>query len=62
MVANVIKSNEIFFIKLLARKKKVCIFALGFERTNYIDNSTRFLKIQSNEQKNVSTIEKKKKK
>jgi hypothetical protein len=42
MVANVIKSNEIFFIKLLARKKKVCIFALGFGRTNSKENITRF--------------------
>jgi len=32
MGANVIKSNENIFIKLLARKKKVCIFALGLKR------------------------------
>jgi hypothetical protein len=32
VLANVIKSNEFFFIKLLARKKKVCIFALGLKR------------------------------
>jgi hypothetical protein len=32
VVANVIKSNENIFIKLLARKKKVCIFALGLKR------------------------------
>jgi len=32
VVANVIKSNENIFIKLLARKKKVCIFALGLKK------------------------------
>jgi hypothetical protein len=33
VVAKVIKGNENIFIKLLARKKKVCIFALGFKGT-----------------------------
>jgi hypothetical protein len=33
MIAKVIKGFENIFIKLLVRKKKVCIFALGFKRT-----------------------------
>jgi len=32
-LAKVIKPFENIFIKLLARKKKVCIFALGFKTT-----------------------------
>jgi hypothetical protein len=32
VVAKVIKGFENIFIKLLARKKKVCIFALGLKR------------------------------
>jgi hypothetical protein len=46
-------------------KKKSCIFALGFEVTviSKVDRHiNKILKIQSNEQKNISTIEKKKKK
>jgi hypothetical protein len=33
MVAKVVKGFENIFIKLLVRKKKVCIFALGFTVT-----------------------------
>jgi hypothetical protein len=33
VIAKVIKGFENIFIKLLARKKKVCIFALGLKRT-----------------------------
>jgi len=35
VVAKVIKGIENIFEKLLARKKKVCIFALGFKTTLY---------------------------
>jgi hypothetical protein len=51
--------------KPLVRNKSLCIFALGFRISNFKtikDKINIFLKIQSNEQKNVSTIEKKKKK
>jgi hypothetical protein len=50
------------FYKTTCDKKKSCIFALGFRITD-IQNGrhiNKILKIQSNEQKNVSTIEKKK--
>ena len=63
--AKIVKGFENIFIKLLARKKRLCIFALGFGNTIYQNNHhklNQILKIQSNEQKNVSTIEKKKKK
>ena len=62
MIAKVIKGFENIFIKLLARKKKVCIFALGLKEPIYQRKKYTILKIQSNEQKNVSTIKKKKKK
>jgi hypothetical protein len=43
-------------------KKSLCIFALGFRITDIqkTGDINKILKIQSNEQKNVSTIEKKK--
>jgi hypothetical protein len=63
---NIVKGIENIFIKPLARKKRLCIFALGFGsrscKTKYLRKQYDILKIQSNEQKNVSTIEKKKKK
>ena len=65
MLAKIVKGIKNIFIKLLARKKSLCIFALGFgirifkNKKEILDT---ILKIQSNEQKNVSTIEKKKKK
>ncbi len=65
MFANIVKGIKNIFIKLLARKKSLCIFALGFRIStirNIKDTYKQVLKIQSNEQKNVSTIEKKKKK
>ena len=40
MVAKVIKGFINIFIKLLARKKKVCIFALGFTVTSLKPNET----------------------
>jgi len=42
VVAKVIKGFENIFIKLLARKKKVCIFALGFKGAVYKEINTRF--------------------
>lgn len=30
MIANIVKGIKNIFIKLLARKKSLCIFALGF--------------------------------
>jgi mannose/fructose/N-acetylgalactosamine-specific phosphotransferase system component IIC len=65
MVAKIVKGIKNIFIKLLARKKSLCIFALGFGITviqKLEDIQIKILKIQTNEQKNVSTIEKKKKK
>jgi hypothetical protein len=63
--ANIIKGIGNIFIKLLARKKRLCIFAPGYRGSDF-QKATQILnkdlKIQSNEQKNVSTIEKKKKK
>ncbi len=65
MFAKIVKGIKNIFIKLLAKKKSLCIFALGF-RISIIqkvkDTYKQVLKIQSNEQKNISTIEKKKKK
>jgi len=40
--AKVIKGIKNIFKKVLARKKKVCIFALGFERAVYQDIITDF--------------------
>jgi len=63
--AKIVKGIENIFTKLLARKKRLCIFALGFGATASPQKRktlNKILKIQSNEQKNVSTIEKKKKK
>jgi len=64
LAAKVRKPFKIFFIKLLAGKKRLCIFALGFRGSNLSQNpkkqKLRF-KDTSNEQKDVSTIEKKKK-
>lgn len=65
MVTNIVKGIENIFTKLLVRKKSLCIFALGFRITvirKIRRHINKILKIQSNEQKNVSTIEKKKKK
>ena len=65
MTAKIVKGIKNIFIKLLARKKSLCIFALGFRITIFENRKEildTILKIQSNEQKNVSTIEKKKKK
>ena len=65
MFAKIVKGIKNIFIKLLARKKSLCIFALGFGITviqKLEDIQIKILKIQTNEQKNVSTIEKKKKK
>ncbi|MCC9016870.1 MULTISPECIES: hypothetical protein [Flavobacterium] len=65
VIAKIAKGIKNIFIKLLARKKSLCIFALGFgimifkNRKEILDT---ILKIQNNEQKNISTIEKKKKK
>lgn len=42
MTANVIKGFENIFIKLLARKKKVCIFALGLKNLYTEEINTRF--------------------
>ncbi len=42
MIAKVIKGIENIFIKLLVRKKKVCIFALGFTQPINNDFNTRF--------------------
>jgi hypothetical protein len=64
-VAKIAKGIKKKIIKPLARNKSLCIFALGFRITKFKTTKTlkiHFLKIQSNEQKNVSTIEKKKKK
>lgn len=64
-IAKIVKGIKNIFIKLLARKKSLCIFALGFGTTVVLKlgrHINKILKIQSNEQKNVSTIEKKKKK
>ena len=52
-------------IKPLVRNKSLCIFALGFINISYKTNQDiliQDLKITNNEQKNVSTIEKKEKK
>jgi len=38
MMAKVIKGIENIFIKPLARKKKVCIFALGLKEPIYQSN------------------------
>jgi hypothetical protein len=63
--AKIVKGIENIFIKPLARKKNLCIFALGF-RIILSQTTSRYLhkilKIKQNEQKNVPTIEKKKKK
>jgi hypothetical protein len=45
MIAKVIKGFENIFIKLLARKKKVCIFALGFKRATSYRKQYKILKI-----------------
>jgi hypothetical protein len=60
-LTKIIKGIENIFKKLLAINKNHCIFALGFKKTYKQDYYT-ILKIQNNEQKNVPTIEKKKKK
>jgi hypothetical protein len=63
--AKIVKGIKNIFIKLLARKKSLCIFALGLRITIFENRKEildTILKIQSNEQKNISTIEKKKKK
>jgi hypothetical protein len=65
VIAKIVKGIKNIFIKLLARKKSLCIFALGFRITIFKNRKEildTILKIQSNEQKNISTIEKKKKK
>jgi hypothetical protein len=65
VIAKIVKGIKNIFIKLLARKKSLCIFALGFGITIFKTEKQiidTILKIQSNEQKNISTIEKKKKK
>ena len=64
-IAKIVKGIKKKFIKPLARNKSLCIFALGFRITVVLKigrHINKILKIQSNEQKNVSTIEKKKKK
>jgi hypothetical protein len=35
MFAKIVKGIKNIFIKLLARKKSLCIFALGFEGSSY---------------------------
>jgi hypothetical protein len=65
VIAKIVKGIKNIFIKLLARKKSLCIFALGFGTRIFKTEKQKIdtiLKIQSNEQKNISTIEKKKKK
>ena len=65
ILAKIAKGIKKKIIKPLARNKSLCIFALGFRITKFKTTKTlkiHFLKIQSNEQKNVSTIKKKKKK
>ncbi len=50
-------------IKKHLHKQKECnTFAPSFSEADLLNTITKILKIQSNEQKNVSTIEKKKKK
>jgi len=63
-IAKIVKGIKNIFIKLLARKKTLCIFALGFRITVFKTERqlNKILKIRTNEQKNVSTIEKEKKK
>jgi hypothetical protein len=58
---NILPRQNIFK-KQLAIIKRVCIFAPSFSGADLLNTITKILKIQSNEQKNVSTIEKKKKK
>jgi len=58
------KTHRNIFFKALAEVKKLRIFASGFKTSHIgvpiIDSKT--LKIPGNEQKNISTVKKKKKK
>jgi hypothetical protein len=42
MVAKIVKGIKNIFIKLLARKKSLCIFALGFGVTLYSKNNRTY--------------------
>ncbi len=58
--AKVAKRFKIFFQKLLAKEKSVCIFAAGFAK-GICDLLLTGIKVNYNEQENISAIKEKKK-